>query len=229
MNGPSFRGVEQLSAYLDGQLSKAEVARLEARLESDLDLRALLEDLRRTRAVLRRLPSRRAPRNFSLTPEMVGGRPPLPRAYPVMRLATVLATLLLFFSFATNAVIPLLSGPRFAAAPAPMGMGGGGGDSGLETNRPQSGGGGAEEATPMPEAAFAAPTEAPMPTEAARAAAPPAEQPKVAVEQPPEEARPAPLISMAWQVALAAAALVSGVSAFLLRRTAIRKWREKRK
>jgi hypothetical protein len=48
----TFRDVEKLSAYLDGQLSRADAARLESRLASDPGLRAVMDDLRRTRAVL---------------------------------------------------------------------------------------------------------------------------------------------------------------------------------
>ncbi|HVN16624.1 MAG TPA: hypothetical protein VMT73_12840, partial [Anaerolineales bacterium] len=125
MTSPSFRDVEQLSAYLDGKLSQADSTRLEARLKSDPNLHAIMDDLSQTRALLRKLPSRRAPRNFTLTPKMAGVKPPLPRAYPVLRFATSAASVLLVFSFATNALTP-----RFAAAaPAPMaayGMGGGG-------------------------------------------------------------------------------------------------------
>ena len=105
---PSFRDVEKLSAYLDRQLKPSEVARLESRLQTEPELASILQDLRQTRSLLRRLPQRRAPRNFTLTPKMVGQKPPLPRTYPAFRLATVLATLLLFFTFATNFMAPRL-------------------------------------------------------------------------------------------------------------------------
>jgi len=121
---PSFRDVEKLSAYLDGQLKPSEVARLESRLQTEPQLASILQDLRQTRSLLRQLPQRRAPRNFTLTPKMVGQKPPLPRTYPVFRFATVLATLLLFFSFATNFMAPRLDR---VAAPYPYGIGGGGG------------------------------------------------------------------------------------------------------
>jgi anti-sigma factor RsiW len=121
---PSFRDVEKLSAYLDGQLKSSEVARLESRLQSDPELASILVELRQARGLLRRLPQRRAPRNFTLTPKMVGQKPPMPRTYPVFRFATVLATLLLFFTFATNFMAPRLVR---TAAPYPYGIGGGGG------------------------------------------------------------------------------------------------------
>jgi len=88
---------EALSAYLDGQLAPKERQLLEVRLQARADLRAALEELRRTREVLRRRLPVRAPRNFTLTPEMAGirqkARPGL-SLFPTMRLASVLSTFL---------------------------------------------------------------------------------------------------------------------------------------
>jgi len=115
------RDIELLSSYLDGQLSSADSTRLEARLRTDPDLRSVLQDLRGARSVLRQLPMRKAPRNFTLTPKMVGKNPPLPRSYPAFKFAASLATILLFFTYALNVL-----GPQLAAQPAVFGMGGGG-------------------------------------------------------------------------------------------------------
>ena len=142
---PSFRDVEKLSAYLDGQLKPSEVARLEARLQTEPELASILKDLRETRGVLRQLPQRRAPRNFTLTPKMVGQKPPMPRAYPTFRFATVLATLLLFFTFATNFMAPRMAQ---VAAPYPYGIGGGGGGGGDEDPALQMESAPAEEPAP---------------------------------------------------------------------------------
>ncbi|MBU2610899.1 MAG: hypothetical protein KJ606_08145 [Chloroflexi bacterium] len=120
MKTPSLRDVEQLSACLDGQLSLAELARLNSRLETDPNLSAALEDLRATRALLRRTAQRHTPRNFTLTPKMAGLKPPLPRAVPVFRLASVVASILLFFTFAGNLLAPLAAAPKMAAAPLDM-------------------------------------------------------------------------------------------------------------
>ncbi len=92
------RDWEALSAYLDGYLTQKERQRLEERLLHSAELKYGLEELRRTRQVLRSQPKMRAPRNFTLTPDMVGvktTRPSDPRIYPVMRLASVLASILL--------------------------------------------------------------------------------------------------------------------------------------
>lgn len=96
----SNRDWEALSAYLDGELSKRELARLEDMLESSAEMRAALDDLRRTRMILRSQPSIRAPRNFTLSPRMAGVRPEKGsafRLFPVMRLTSALATLLFVF------------------------------------------------------------------------------------------------------------------------------------
>ena len=91
--------VEAISAYLDGQLGQRDRARLEARLKADPTLQAALEEMRRTRAVLRAAPVLRAPRNFSLKPGMVPMKSRVPQPYPVLRLASVLASLLFLISF----------------------------------------------------------------------------------------------------------------------------------
>lgn len=95
----SDRDFEALSAYLDGELTGKALARLEARLETNRDLQDTFTQLQRTRTVMQSLPKIRAPRNYMLTPEMVGIAPKPPRAYPVLRLASVLATLLLIVVF----------------------------------------------------------------------------------------------------------------------------------
>lgn len=91
------RDWEALSAYLDGQLAPKERQLLEARLQAREDLRLALDELRRTRSVLRAHLPVRAPRNFTLTPEMAGirqrARPGI-SLFPTMRLASALSTLL---------------------------------------------------------------------------------------------------------------------------------------
>ena len=117
------RDLELLSSYLDGQLNPSDITRLEARLNTDPQLVSALDDLRAARTLLRKLPQRRAPRNFTLTRKMVGLNPPLPRAYPFFRLAGAVATLLFIFSFGLNSVA------RLAASPFGIGGSGGGGAS----------------------------------------------------------------------------------------------------
>ncbi len=233
MRTPNFHDVEQLSALLDGKLSQADSAKLESRLRTDPNLQAILDDLTQTRSLLRRLPKRKAPRNFTLTPAMAGVRPPVPRAVPTLRFATLLATFLLVFSLATNALAPTL---RQAAQAPVYGMGGGGG-----------------AADTQPEAMSSAATEAPAATELPAAEAPllqtapilgtPAptleDQNRLLGTATPEAAlkdfappQPEPArapIPPAWQIGLLVIALLSGGLAWFLRRASERSWRAKTK
>ncbi|MCB0102088.1 MAG: hypothetical protein H6635_02590 [Anaerolineales bacterium] len=109
------RDIELLSAYLDGQLNAVDSARLEARLNTDPELDSALRSLRTARSVLQKLPSRKAPHNFTLTRQMAGLKPPMPRAYPFFRLATVFASILFLVSFASTALSSTM--PMGAAAP----------------------------------------------------------------------------------------------------------------
>lgn len=125
----SFRDVEKLSAYLDGQLSQADTTRLESRIQSTPELAAVLDDLRAARSILRRTPHRRAPRNFMLTPRMAGIRPPIPRAVPALSWASVVAVVMFVCTLGGNLVGQFSFGagaPMMAAAP--VGMGGGAAD-----------------------------------------------------------------------------------------------------
>jgi len=140
INKISPRDWETLSAFLDEQLTTKERAQLVARLEANPDLSEALENLRRTRAMLRRVPRLRAPRNFTLTSEMAGARPgtrSLPEIYPVLRLASVLATFFFLVIFVGSLIGRNVTPQSVSMAPAqqqpirpPMGLGGGGGGGG---------------------------------------------------------------------------------------------------
>jgi anti-sigma factor RsiW len=212
MTTPSFRDVELLSAFIDGTLDPSDSARLESRLRSDPELRAVMDDLRVARAVLGKLPQRRAPRNFTLTPRMAGIKPPVPRTYPVLRFASALATLLLFFTFAVNLFsMPLAFG---AGAPQiPYGAGGGGGVT--EDEAPA-----AEQATELQPFATAEPVEA---TRIAGTATPELMVKGFADEQVDQD--PARPIPYDWQVGLLIAALALGLAAWVVRVTNDRTWR----
>ena len=98
----SDRDWEAISAYLDGELSPQERARLESRLQSEPDIRAALEDMGQMRALLRRQERLGAPRNFTLTEQMVGKRPAgfftsTQSWFPILRMASALASILLVF------------------------------------------------------------------------------------------------------------------------------------
>jgi len=133
MNTPSFRDVEQLSAFLDGQLSQAERSRLETRIRSDPALADILAELRQARTILRSTPKRHPPRNFTLTAKMAGIKPPVPRVVPALSWASAVALVLFVVTFGTNLLHQTSLGfgeiaPMAAAPPMPVeGYGSGGG------------------------------------------------------------------------------------------------------
>jgi hypothetical protein len=102
----SDRDLEMLSAYLDGEISRKDRERLEARLLEDKDLSNTLKQLRRTRQVMRSLPSMRAPRNYFVTAEMVGQKETVSRAFPVLRFASALASVLFILLFLGDLLVP---------------------------------------------------------------------------------------------------------------------------
>ncbi len=254
MKTPTFRDVELLSAYLDGQLSQADSARLESRLKADPDLRAVMDDLSQSRTLLRKLPQRRAPHNFTLTPRMAGVKAPLPRAVPALRWATSLATFLLFLSMAANALAPSFAERQMAYG---VGGGGGGGDEApMMESMPA-----ATEAPATEAPAFAAAaTEAPAATEPPNLllSVAPTETPAFYNDQSmvsPTEAAPVPDSAMkamstgeartvepgeppapepvgtpvppGWQIALLVVALATGGLAYILAELANQSWRKK--
>ena len=220
------RDLELLSAYLDGQLKPSESAHLESRLNSDPQLASVLTDLRATRNLLRKLPARKAPRNFTLTRKMVGQNPPLPRAYPWFRFASALATLLLFFSFGVNTV-----GRQMASKAPVFGMGGGGGAE--ESTELFS----AQEAPAAPAAATEAPIleTGPMPTQMSTEAADAARIVDTPVAKNAGETEnavtadqvqsSAPLVSSTWQIALAVIAIGGMLFMVLVRQISARRWK----
>jgi hypothetical protein len=64
------RDQELLGAYLDGELSKPARHQLETRLQYDIDLADAMAELQQVRALLRITPKLKAPRNFTLKPEI---------------------------------------------------------------------------------------------------------------------------------------------------------------
>ena len=228
------RDVELLSAYLDGQLKPLDSARLEVRLKSDPQLVSVLDDLRAARNLLRQLPQRRAPRAFTLTRKMVGQNPPLPRAYPVFRFATAIATLLFFFTVGLNFLAP-----QFTQA-ALTGRGGGGDTESFSQAAPLAAAATEAPATQapaeQPPAVFApASTQEITPSaDAARISETPAAKAgdqanSVNPNQPQagnEAQSPMPLVSSTWQVALAVIAILGALLMVLMRQSAFNRWRK---
>jgi anti-sigma factor RsiW len=240
------RDLELLSSYLDGQLSPSDATRLESRLKSDGELVSALDDLRAARTLLRKLPKRRAPRNFTLTRKMVGLNPPLPRSYPAFRFVTSVATLLFFFTIGLNTFAPQL-----AQAPA-FGVGGGA-EAPAESELFAQQASVATEA-PIFESMPAAPAGPPAATEEsvvsaadlapqatsmppledlARTAETPAEKTgeagNVGIQNQPQAAneapRPQPPIPSAWMFVFAGIAMIGFIFMALMRRSSANRWK----
>jgi anti-sigma factor RsiW len=103
--GPAARHLtpEQLTAYLDGDVTTGERVRMDDHLRTCRDCRRELTELRATVVVLNRLPQYRPRRSFQLTPERIAAMRPwwerfgfrLLPALPALRVATVAAAILL--------------------------------------------------------------------------------------------------------------------------------------
>ncbi len=111
------RDLEQLSAHLDGQLNDVEEQALLARLPREPGLQRALAELRQVREALRTLPPVRPPRNFTLTPSMVGLAAPRTSRGLAFAWGSALASL----AFVVLAAVDLAGGGLVAsrqAAPA---------------------------------------------------------------------------------------------------------------
>ena len=123
----SDRDFEQLSAYLDHQLSASEQSVFEARLLKEPELKAALRDLRFQQKALRDLPRHKVPRNFTLSAKQAEAIRPARRSwlnslfpaspvaspgraqstavaalFPALRMATALSGLAFVFVLAMN-------------------------------------------------------------------------------------------------------------------------------
>jgi anti-sigma factor RsiW len=232
------RDVELLSAYLDGQLPPSDSARLESRIETDGELASTLDDLRAARTLLRKLPKRRAPRNFTLTRKMVGLNPPLPRTYPAFRFATTIATLLFFITFGVNALAP-----QFQQS-LDFGVGGGG-EPEIFAQAPATEAPAAPAEPAFSAAATEAPVEsaadfAPQPTstllsegESARTLETPSakdgavgnaddqKQTQIGNEAPSR----APVVPSGWMIIFAVIALLGSIFMAVMRRSSANRWK----
>ncbi len=171
--------LELLSAYIDQQLTSAERAELEQRLEREPALRQVLDELRATVGLLRELPAARPPRSFTLDPQIVA--PKRTWSFPWMQLgsALVAATLLMVFGF----VLTRGLGNGGGAASAPMAA-----------------------SAPTYAAAAAEATAAPAAEATAAPAAEPPAAPAAALQAPAATAAPAPTAAPAATAAPGATA-----------------------
>ncbi len=108
---------DNLSAYIDGQLSPRGQERVRRHLDECHDCRWQLESLQRTVALLRSMPQARAPRSFAIPRTAPAPSLPVwmrPGAYAALRTATAAAAALFVIAMAGNALA--LPSPMLRAA-----------------------------------------------------------------------------------------------------------------
>ncbi len=106
------RDYELISAYLDNQLNSKERAKFEARLKAEPELLKELQEISRTRSLLRNMPRLRAPRNYYIKPQAVPVRRTL-RLAPVFGIVSAVASVVLVF---------LILGSSFLTSSGPVAM-----------------------------------------------------------------------------------------------------------
>lgn len=114
------KDLSYINGYLDNTLTEQEMLTFADKMAADPEIRAELADIALVKRVLRDLPVKKPPRNYTLTRAMAAeSRKPgiLERFFPMFRTAGVVASLALIFTFlfpfftATNQV------PQESAAP----------------------------------------------------------------------------------------------------------------
>ena len=149
-SGISTKELLQVSAYIDGAMSPKEKQAFEAHLASSATLQKDLLEYKRLKAALRSLPQKKAPRNFTLSPDKVKVRQVASRLAPAFSFASAGVAILLMLAFGseyllgrTPQMVSKEAAPQAAmleSAPAadatepaiifwnavPLGMGGGG-------------------------------------------------------------------------------------------------------
>ena len=106
-----------LSSYLDGELAPSQKARVEKMLQTRPELARAYRSLTDTRAVLRSMPRRRAPRNFTLTQAMLPRPIKIPTIVPVLRLSSAVVAILAVVLFGYQLLPGASQAMNLAAAP----------------------------------------------------------------------------------------------------------------
>jgi len=96
------RDIELISSYLDSRLSPVENEKVRARLKSEPQFKQLLDEFTYTRRLLQALPQKRAPRNFTLSPDKL----PVPRRafwlQPALSFVSIAAAVMLVVVFSSS-------------------------------------------------------------------------------------------------------------------------------
>lgn len=110
----TLKQLTQISAYLDDRLTPLERQKVEALLQRDSQFKQAFDEMQYTRRLLRSLPRKHAPRNFTLSASMV--KAPSRRSWmvPVMSFVSAAAVLALVVLFVGTSLLPNLGAARSA-------------------------------------------------------------------------------------------------------------------
>jgi hypothetical protein len=118
--GISTKELFQVSAYIDGALSPKEQRTFEAHLASSATLQRELLEYKRLKAALWSLPHKKAPHNFTLSPEKVQVRKAVPRFAPAFSFASAGVAILLMLAFGSEYLLGRNAQMVSKEAPAPL-------------------------------------------------------------------------------------------------------------
>lgn len=113
----SPRDYELLSAYLDNACSPRENDLVEKRLKQDKEFSQVFLEFKHARRLMRSLPLRRVPRNFTLSASQVPARPQRFFLVPTLNYVAMGATLMLAIVFAGTSLFPAIFGNSLSARP----------------------------------------------------------------------------------------------------------------
>lgn len=106
--------LNSLSAYLDDRLTPLEKQKVEELLQRNSAFKNAFEDMQYSRRLLRSLPRRRAPRNFTLSAAMANVPVRRNWAAPAMSFVSMAAVLALVVVFVSSTVLPNLGAAKSA-------------------------------------------------------------------------------------------------------------------
>ena len=115
----ALKDILDISAYLDGRLDRAAAGRFEKRLQEDTTFNQAFLEIRHTRQLLRSLPLKRAPRNFTLPAQYTRRQARRWGTHSYFGLASAAAALALVILVGINTFSPKAS---MMSAPAPAAM-----------------------------------------------------------------------------------------------------------
>jgi len=100
---------ETMSAYLDSELSDPDRSKFESVLQTNPTLLAQLNELNKTRDLLRHAPRQKVPHNFTLTSSMLPQKKTFTIWFSIMRTSSALAAIAFIFTFLFNNRISAIS------------------------------------------------------------------------------------------------------------------------